>query len=348
MHSKALTGLCGFAAALLFLGIGSVSRAQDERPSYDGFRDGVFLRYLNARGAGIAAPPRIGLSFGSRTIRAVLDSGSTGVVVAAALIPDFDSLPSLGEGKLTYTSSGRIMLGRWVTTPLALVGQDGARLETEPMPVLAVTRVRCLQHARSCTPNDAPRSIAMVGVGFGREGDRQSRGTPDKNPLLRAMASGAERRRGYVLGAEGVHVGLTEANTRGDFTFVKLMRQPDRPDWSAVPACFSLNGQAPPACGNMLVDTGVAAMFMTAPPAQTGAMTGTLATGTEVSIRLGTAEQSSELYRFTVGGQSPLAPDRIHLRVSRDRVFVNTSFRLLNGFDMLYDADGGYAGFRKR
>jgi len=49
-----------------------------------------------------------------------------------------------------------------------------------------------------------------------------------------------------------------------------------------------------------------------------------------------------------VGAGSPLAPDGIHLNVSGERVFVNTSYHLLNGFDVLYDADGGYVGFRHR
>jgi hypothetical protein len=49
-----------------------------------------------------------------------------------------------------------------------------------------------------------------------------------------------------------------------------------------------------------------------------------------------------------VDDASPVAPRSIHLRVSRDRTFVNTSFRVLNAFDFLYDADGGYAGFRRR
>ena len=77
----------------------------------------------------------------------MLDSGSTGIVVAARYIPGFDLLPSMGEGRLTYSSSGRVMIGRWVVTPLALVGRDGARVETEPMPVLAVTRVECWSNA---------------------------------------------------------------------------------------------------------------------------------------------------------------------------------------------------------
>lgn len=316
-------------------------------PDYERFREGVFLRYLNAREGGIDAVPRIGLSFGDRVYHAVIDSGSTGIVVASHFIPNFDQLPSVGEGRLTYSSSGREMIGRWVVTPITLTGANDARITTEPMPVLAVTQVRCLREARDCDPTDQPRGIMMVGVGFAREADHQSQSTPDKNPLLRVTGGEGEQRRGYVLTQEGVHVGLTRANTRGAFRFVKLQRQADRPDWAGVPACISLNRQEPAACGSMLVDTGVTAMFMTVSPSQAGGMTGSLAAGTQVSIRLG-ADAASELYRFTVGDESPLAPHGTHLRVSPDRVFVNTSFHLLNGFDVLYDADGGYAGFRQR
>ena len=337
LASLALTGLTFTASA-----------SAQERPSYDSFNEGRFLRYLNAHEGEIDAVPRIGLSFGRRTIRAVIDSGSTGVVVAARSIPNFDQLQSLSEGQLTYTSSGRIMRGQWVITRLALVGQRGARVETEPMPVLAVTRVDCLKTARNCTPSSSPRHIAMVGIGFGREGDRQSQSTPDRNPLLRIAAGDGQRRQGYVLTREGVHVGLSGANTRGDFRFVKLERRPDGRDWAGIPACISLNGRTPPACGSMLMDTGVSAMFMTVSPEQAGEMNRTLPDGTTVSVSVGTAENSSELYQFTAGSGSPVAPEGFHLHVSPTRAFVNTSYHLLNGFDMLYDADDGYAAFRQR
>ncbi|MDR6952783.1 hypothetical protein J2X65_002142 [Ancylobacter sp. 3268] len=326
-----------------------------EAPDYAPFRDGLFLRYLNAEPGGrIDAVPRIGLSFGGEEpLRAELDSGSTGIVVAAAYIPGFDQLPSQGPGQLTYTSSGRQMIGQWVVTPVTLSGKEGASVTTEPMPVLAVTELRCLDTARDCTPRQMPEHIAMVGVGFAREADRQSQSTPDKNPLLRVTGGeGGEnegaRRRGYILSPEGMHVGLSRGNTGGDFRFLKLDRQDDGSDWKATPACLALNGAAPPACGTLLVDTGVSAMFMTVPPAQAAGAERTLPEGTEVAVRAGAGEDGFELYRFTVGADSPLAPDAIHLRVAPDRVFVNTSFHLLNGYDVLYDADGGYVGFRRR
>ncbi len=193
------------AAALGAALAGATAASAAEKPDYRSAAGSVHLRYLNAGGGDIRAVPRIGLSFGERVMRAELDSGSTGVVVAAALIPGFDQLPVISDGRLTYTSSGRVMIGSWVTTPLSLVGEDGASVTTEPMPILAVTRVECLEQSRNCTPNDDPRDIAMVGIGFAREGDRQAESTPEKNPLLRVSAGTA--RKGYVLRAEGIDVG---------------------------------------------------------------------------------------------------------------------------------------------
>lgn len=326
-----------------------------DRPDYDGFRQGTYLSYLNAAedGAEMTRSPRLGLSFGGEVRPVLMDTGSTGIVVSASRIPGFEAMPSR-PGRLTYSSSGRIMIGRWVTLPVTLVGRNEASVITAPIPVLAVTRIDCTDTARACTPETMPEHVAMMGVGFGREGDAQSQSTPDTNPLLNLAPEGRGAvRRGYVVTRAGIHVGLTGANTRGDIRFVKLDPHPDIPgEWQGVPVCIALNGQAPGACGRALVDTGVSVMYLT-PPGE--AVNGAVAADDDgrsqllPGTRLGfTFSAQAAAYDIVVGDTSPLSPDKVTLNTRRPEPFVNTGLRFLNGFDVLYDADGGYFGFRRR
>ncbi|WP_244491518.1 hypothetical protein [Bosea sp. Root381] len=333
------------------------------QPRFDNHRDGTFLRFLNAGapGAPRSIPPMLAMSFGGAPVHAVMDTGSTGIVVAAASIPGIDALIQIGPGTLTYSSSGRIMRGRWVATPVTIGGAGDARVVTKPLPVLAVERIDCADNARDCTPSDAPRNVAMIGIGFARESDHQGQSTPDKNPFLNLPGMGSmdtpgTARRGYVVTREGVHVGLTSANTRGTFGFVKLGKAADGKDWAPLPACVALDG-TDPACGTALIDTGVSVMYLTVPAdreagrtvsASPGGMT--LAPGTKLSIRFGAeGEAQPPGYGFAAADAGdPATPGRIVLVGGKNRpTFVNTSVHALNVFDYLFDADGGYVGFRR-
>jgi len=342
--------------------LGSVPVAAGSLGRYDEYDRGVYLPYVNATGPGedITAVPRLRISFGERSYGAVMDTGSTGVVLSADKIPNIDGLQSLGPGELTYSSSGRIMIGRWVVTSMTIAGGDGTRITTAPIPVLAVTRVACTPRARRCTPNDAPHGISMMGIGFGRRHDHQAQSGPDKNPFLNIAhlnndgANEARMRRGYIVTRRGVHVGLTAANTQGDFSYVKLASAPDGRDWAATPACISVNGTKPAACGSLLMDTGVTVMYLTVPESQApgdirtvNSVGPTLAAGTKLTISI-PAERSPQVrYTFTIGDDlNPLAPRRLNLVDGSRPPFVNTSVRFLNGFDYLYDADGGFVGLR--
>jgi hypothetical protein len=323
---------------------------------------GVFLRFVNAPTADepIRNPPSLFVSFGGRRHRATMDTGSTGVVVSADMIPNVDKLPSAGAGTLAYSSSGRIMRGDWVITPVTITGRNGASVTTTPVPVLAVKQIDCFDNARNCTPTQTPRGVAMLGVGFARQADHQHQSTPDKNPFLNlpGMAttdrSGGVRR-GYIVTRQGVQVGLTEADMRGDFHLVALSPADGARDWSAGPACISVN-EAPAACGTVLVDTGVTGMFLTVPPAQQDGSVApgepggrTLVAGTKVTITLDkSGGQDGASYGFAVGdADHALAPSRLTLVGGPSRAtFVNTSVHFLNGFDYLYDADGGHVGYR--
>ncbi|CAO4136659.1 hypothetical protein [Methylorubrum extorquens] len=340
-------------AGIGLLGLAGAAGAAP-RPDYTTER-GIFLPFLNAPEPGTEAErsPRLGLSFGSEVHPVLMDTGSTGIVVSASRIPDINDLPSR-PGRLTYSSSGRIMIGRWVTVSVTLWGRDGASVSTNPLPVLAVDRIECAPNARNCTPTEAPRGVAMMGVGFGREGDSQAQSTPDTNPLLNALPPGSGPiHHGYVVTREGVHVGLTRANSRGDFRFVKLDPNPAvAGDWLGIPVCVVVNDQEPSACGRGLIDTGVTGMFLTLPPDQVANNVGpdpegrdALLPGTRLRFRFGEAAA----YGFTVDdADAPLAPTRIVLNTRRPQPFVNTGLHVLNGFDVLYDADGGYYAFHAR
>ena len=166
------------AIALLMLGVAPAPAGSPGQ--YEGYRDSAYLPYLNAPAPldDITEVPRLRISFGTRSYGVVMDTGSTGVVVSADKIPNIDGLQSLGPGKLTYSSSGRIMIGQWVVTPMTIIGGNGTRVTTAPIPVLAVTQVQCTESARRCTPNEAPHWISMMGIGFGRRRDHQAQSGP--------------------------------------------------------------------------------------------------------------------------------------------------------------------------
>lgn len=349
-----LVALVGLASPMAMAG--------EPVPDFSGTPQSVFLPYLNAplASAAITRPPMVGLSAGGPVLRAVLDTGSTGVVIAARAIPNLSQLQSLGSGTLTYTSSGRIMRGDWVLAPVTLSGPNGAQVTSRPLPVLAVRRIDCLKTARNCRVRTNPTHVAMVGIGFAREKDRQSQGTPDRNPLLNLPAMGTPEapgtmRRGYVVTKQGIQVGLTADMAKG-FTLAKLEKNDSTPDWAPIPACLSLNERQPPACGTVLVDTGVDTMYLTLPAPQLDGQTAkgadgkpSLPDGARLKVDL-LGEGKGPSYAFMVGdGADPVAPARVIL-VPRDggQTFVNTSVRLLNRYDYLFDADGGYAGFRPR
>ena len=92
-------------------------------------------------------------------------------------------------------------------------------------------------------------------------------------------------------------------------------------------------------------------MYLTVPESQAAAdiegSSARLVEGTKITIAIPTEESPQAMYTFALGDHlHPLAPARLTL-VSRTRTpFVNTSLRFLNGFDYLFDADGGFVGFR--
>ena len=325
----------------------------DDGPDYGAFGVGTYLSYTDNLTAGgpIDRVPHLTIAFGDGPQHtAQMDTGSTGLVVSADQVPSLDG--EACTGCITYSSSGRILTGVWVKTPVTISGGNQASVTTMPIQVLAVTSIDCTDHARDCTREDNPKGVDLIGVGFDREHDHMAQSTPQKNPFLNiASTSDAPSRRGYVVTRLGVHVGLTRKNTQGDFHFVKLAPDPKIDgEWKATPACIVVASSAP-ACGSVLVDTGVTSMFLTVPAAAVDGVTDgdALKTDTRLAFTFPDSQGTiAAIYGIVVGGTDPLTPQTINLNTTRPCPFVNTSVRLLNGFDILYDADGGFFAFRPR
>lgn len=336
--------------AFLLLAAGLAAPARADEP--------VLLRYFNAPAAGepIRRSPTLGIAVGGETHSAIMDTGSTGVVVSATSIAGFENLQPLGRGQVFYSSSGRIMRGVYVEVPVTIVGANGARLTTRPIRVLAVTRIDCARRARSCRPIDMPRRVSMLGIGF-------ARGKQDgaaRNPFLNLPGMGARGEagtlgRGYVVGRDGVRVGLSERDREG-FSIVKLRPDPATGDWEATPVCLSLEGRTPRACGTLLMDTGVTTMFLTLPNPQTDGLETLgprgepeVAAGVSLAVSPGEGRDAPS-YGFAVGDHAnPVTPERVILVRRPGRpAFINTTVRALNAFDYLFDDGRGEVGFRMR
>jgi len=330
----------------------------------------------------VRSPPDFRVPAPARPFTVTMDTGSTGVVISAVDLPGYsrnEEARKANEGWEYLSSSKRLWIGHWVMRDL--VFNPGADEVIARVPVLAVEKemicpnwdekVNLPDCEKPTETKESPPGIAYMGVGFGREHDGQPQGTPDKNPLLniasidgKPVAPGSMRS-GYIVTAKGVHVGLTRANTTG-FSYVKLQGrslnaagQPassDPRDWPQATMAVSVNG-APAQTGAVLVDTGIAQMYLTVSnpsalpttaipnPSRKGATATGLANSTEVKVSFPDDAAPVAEYRFQVG--SPQAPTAVIVTRPSDQAFVNTGRHMLRQFDVLFDADGGWFGLRR-
>lgn len=297
--------------------------------------------------------PQVWLKLSGREpVRFGMDTGSTGIVVAEDHFEPGPNDIAQGPGRLTYNSSGRVLVGeRWLTE-VEIRRDARTPVATARVQVLRVSRIECLERARDCRPEQRPRGVAFMGIGFDREGAQGTEPGVPRNPFvsLVALASGAPPatvRPGYIVTREGVSLGMTEARTR-HMAFVKLAphpaARPGVPDWQAVPMTVAVDGVE--ASGTVLVDTGIDYMFLS-PPQGTPLERGRRAPeGTRIAVFVPDRRTPQPaFYGFTVGRHdNAMHPERVE--VVHDRgAFVNTGRMFLEGFDYLYDAAGGHAGF---
>ncbi|SEP22339.1 hypothetical protein SAMN02990966_04468 [Rhodospirillales bacterium URHD0017] len=348
-----------FSVTLIAALVGLAShhaQAQDPSAQYRGLQT-LDIPFANGPIA-MDRVPHVWLKLrGSRPVRFGMDTGSTGIVVAAEHFTPGPSDIAEGPGRLIYNSSGRILNGERYTTEVVIQRDEATPVATARVQVLRVSSITCLERARDCRPESNPRGVAFMGVGFDRTG-AESIGTGGtepgvpRNPFvsLVSLASGAPLslvRPGYIVTREGVHLGMSAERTRG-FAFIKLAAnaasRPGVPEWSATPMAVSVDGVT--GNGTVLVDTGINYMFLSPPEGARLERGRRAPEGSRITVFLPDQRNPQPAYYgFTVGGRgNPMHPERVE--VVHDRgVFVNTGRMFLEGFDYLYDAAGGYVGF---
>lgn len=328
----------------------------------------IFIPYANAgTNQDLSDSPTVNLGFNGtgKHVEFIMDTGSVGIVASPDIFTPARGAKYLGPGQLTYSSSGKIENGSWWTATQQFYDGDGKLVATANVPVLLVSSITCTDDARSCQATTNPTHIAVMGIGFARESSQQPRGTPNYNAFLNLQSvlqnEVLERLpsnwcNGYIVTPTGVHLGLTAANT-ANAAFVKLQLWPSCStatlnEWTAAPMTLKANGVS--GNGNVLMDTGVDAGFLTPPP---GAYLGTLVDcpastlheclpdGDVIEVFLPNETNPVAYYKFTVGDNgNKMQPVGVHEVPGAD-IFFNTSRHFLGGINVIYDNTNGYVGY---
>ncbi|KAF2678930.1 hypothetical protein K458DRAFT_315587 [Lentithecium fluviatile CBS 122367] len=345
----------------------------------------IFLPYVHPFTT--ASVPLVKTTIGDVDIEGVnidmpIDTGSTGVLIGAPLLPTLDRK----EGTPTYhflTSSKILYNGRLVNLTVQFHGSNGSYAKAR-VPVFVVDKswicpwydpkVHTLEcptgpDGEEATLRDTSQ-ITYMGVGFGRNkpGNGQPGAVPKANPFLniesingRAFRCGSGRA-GWTISTKGVHIGLTNRNTRG-FRFTKLARgvtyEEDTRDWAMPKMSFSVDGRwATP--GHGLVDTGVAQMYIRAEgnfpipvvkvkdPNRHGSdkEVDRVRQGTNIAVQFPLLGGRAATYAFVVGEEGPMTPSFVAPGKQTPPPFLNTGRAFLHGYSIAFDAVRGRFGFR--
>jgi hypothetical protein len=315
-------------------------------------------------------------------IKMPVDTGSTGLLVGAPILPNID--PQIGEPAHHFFTSSKILyVGRLVELPIRFGGEAGSYAQAI-VPVLIVDQsYKCPWYQPGNDTFECPpgpngeaaekrdtSNITYMGVGFGRNcpKDGMPIAAPQVNPFLNIDSidgypvSWKTMRAGYIVTTKGIHLGLTSHNTRG-FAFKDL--QPglthdiDARDWAMARMCFSVNGEGRN-CGAVLVDTGIAQMYIrpdegVSIPSVTirnpnkhgyAKMVKRVKRGTSIAVAFPSFDDQAASYAFTVGEGSAIEPNFVVPARAKSTPFINTGRNFLYGYSIAFDAVGGRFGFR--
>ncbi|KAF2637724.1 hypothetical protein P280DRAFT_406434 [Massarina eburnea CBS 473.64] len=347
-----------------------------------GYTQSIFLPYVHPFSS--EEIPIVQTTVNGIDIDMPVDTGSTGLLIGAPLLPDID--PTEGTKIYHYLTSSTILyIGRLVSVSVTFHGSLGSSAVARVPALIVDESFRCPWYNPKKDTDRCPRGpngeeaerrdtrkITYMGIGFGRNkaGSGQPNATPGCNPFLNiiyvngtAVSRGALRS-GYIISTRGVDIGLTTANTRG-FLFASLepgvTHREDSRDWAMVRANLSINGKGGrPGYG--LVDTGIPQMYIRAEdgvsiptvmipnpdPNGTAEEVERVKPGTRIGIgALSSGREQVMEYSFVVGkGASKMEPCFVKEGRQTPPPFVNTGRNFFFGYDVAFDAAGGRFGFR--
>jgi hypothetical protein len=260
------------------------------------------------------------------------------------------------EGQKYYDSSGFIFTGHYYLAPVSLELSDQTYVQTNPILVLAIDGAHCDGAHLGCKPPKP--DLHYLGVGFNRNttGPGDLFDSPSENASLQLTdaLNGTDINQGYVLSKNKVTMGITAANSAG-FNLVTLDPNPVAGDWLPERGCYQFTTLigSPQFCGNLLLDVGIAEMFLDLSfdqrPTGSYDSNNKVPDGVGMNIQAGLAGQPAMSYNFTAvqPPTPPTGPAPTFVRWDDVKnVFVNTGRRALLNFDYLYSGQCGEVGFR--
>ncbi|KAJ4366945.1 hypothetical protein N0V83_007475 [Neocucurbitaria cava] len=344
------------------------------------FTDSIFIPFVHEFSS--KEVPQVLCTIEGIDIRMPVDTGSTCLLVGAPILPNISA--TAGTPAHHYFTSSRILyVGRLVELAVGFHGEGGSDA-TAIVEVLIVDKswrcpwynpskdgFTCPLGPKGETPVERDTgNITYMGVGFGRNQPRDGmpNGTPRVNPFLNLHAidglpvSNMSMRAGYIIASEGVHLGLTQENTRG-FVFEYLepgwAHDEDPRDWAMAKMSFGINGEGDNR-GPVLIDTGIPQMYIRTEegvslptvtirnPNKRGhaRLVKRVKPGTGISVSFPSLDAPVVSYSFVVGDASYTAPSYVIPANRAGPPYINTGRNFLFGYSIAFDAIGGRFGLR--
>ncbi|CBY00909.1 hypothetical protein IAQ61_011812 [Plenodomus lingam] len=360
-----------------FSRFGTMSSAQVDLSQYS---KSIFVPFIHK--FSIKHDPQVICTIEGIKIKMPVDTGSTGLLIGAPMLPNLSS--TIGTPAHHFFTSSKILyVGRLVELPINFHG-EGSSYASATVPVFIVDKSwRCPAYDPSKDTFECPLGpngekpverdtshITYMGVGFGRNQPRDGMpfGAPKLNPLLNIVSLDGEpvdsssMRAGYSISTAGVQIGLTQDNIR-NFAFINLepglTHSQDQRDWAMARMCFNTD-DGEPNCGAALVDTGIAQMYLRADkdrsiptihirnPNKHGyaKMVKRVKPGTSVGIGFPSLQAPVASYSLIVGGESINEPSAVIPLNQTAPPYINTGRSFLFDYSIAFDATGGRFGFR--